>query len=208
METPETQTGTSGGADPSEGAAASGGGGGAPAGYVSQAALESAQATIRRLQSERDRANSELTKLQGEGSKPEPSSSSGAATIPSPDEYAAAVLARLAQREAVRDARAGLSQEFPNADKSILAADYHSPEEMRAAVEASHRSVSALVEQTRQATLKEAAETYGFTIEAPQTPPSGGEGGKKELTARDIAAMPMSERLALDPDVFAKALRS
>ncbi len=117
-------------------------------------------------------------------------------------------MARLAQRESVRETLSGLSQEFPNAEPSILSGSYATPEEARAAAEASHRSRTALVESARQAAIKEAAEKYGFEIEAPQTPPTGGEGGSKQLTARDIAAMPMSERLALDPDVFAKALRS
>lgn len=205
---PATQTGASGSGDPATGAPASGGDGGAPAGFVSQAALDSAQATIRQLQSERDRATSELTKAR-EAGKPAPAAdSSGAPTIPSPDEYAAAVMARLAQRESVRETLSGLSQEYPNADPSILSGSYGSPEEARAAAEASHRSRTALVEAAEARTLKKASETYGFTIQAPQTPPDGGEGGKKELTAKDIAAMPMADRLALDPDVFAKALRS
>lgn len=205
---PATQTGTSGSDDPSGGASASGGGGGVPAGYVSQAALDSAHATIRQLQSERDKANSTLEKLSAERKpEPQPTPSAEAPTLPSPAEYAAAVSAELARRESVREMRSGLSQEFPHADASILSADHASPEEFRAAVEQSHRSRASLIESVRDAAIKEAAQKYGFEIETPQTPPAG-DGGSKELTARDIAAMPMSERLKLPAEVFDKALRS
>lgn len=193
---------------PTGSGADSGASGGASGGAISQADLDRAvsEAARRAAQSTRD-----SLKAEGWGppkaADPEPAPTTGLTL----DQIQNGVRAVIAQEAALREAKAGLSQEFPSARRELFDADYRTPEEMRAAVEQSHRHEEQYREtvraEERESALKLVSEKYGIKVEAPQTPPTGGEGGPTQLTAADLSAMPYSEFRELDPEVVKEALR-
>lgn len=90
------------------------------------------------------------------------------------------------------------TNEFPQADKSLFARahEFDSPEAFRVAVEASHRERAALIQQGREAALKEA----GLEPSAPSPPPT--DSGS---TLPAGGAMPSKEQLAaMSPTEFAE----
>ena len=180
---------------------------GVPEGYVPRSELETTEAKRRGLQSENDRLKAELAKATATPAAPAPQQ----ATF---DEaaFTEKLFARMAQREAIRDARAGLSQELPFARPEVLSADYQTPEELRAAVERSHTEVKSfrdqVAEESRASVIAELKEKHGIDVPAPQAAPSDGEGGPQEPSARDLAAMPFSDFLNVDQAVIDKAVAS
>lgn len=139
-----------------------------------------------------------------ERAKGAPAASSTQGSLPDPASFAREVLGHVNQGLALREARTQLSQEFASARREVLEADYGTPEEMRLAVERSHQQEESykadLRSQVERETLQRLGEKYGreFSIDTPQTPPSDGEGGEKQLTAADLRAMPFSEFQQLD----------
>lgn len=195
---------------PTGSGADSGASGGASGGAISQADLDRAvsEAARRAAQSTRD-----SLKAEGWGppkaADPEPSPAASTLTL---DQIQNGVRAVISQEAALRDAKSGLSQEFPSARKELFDAAYSTPEEMRAAVSASHTQEESYREavraEERDAALKLVSEKYGIKVEAPQTPPTEAEGGPKELTAKDVASLSFSEFQKLDPKVVERALQT
>lgn len=192
---------------PTGSGADSGASGGASGGAISQADLDRAvsEAARRAAQSTRD-----SLKAEGWGPPAPQADPAPAATTLTLDQIQNGVRAVIAQEAALREAKAGLSQEFPSARRELFDAEYRTPEEMRAAISESHATEESYREtvraEERESALKLVSEKYGIKVEAPQTPPEGGEGGPTELTAADLKAMPYSEFRQLDPEVVNKAL--
>lgn len=209
----ENQPAASGepGSDP---AASDPAGGGVPAGYVPQSQLDQIESQRRSLQGERDRIAAELSTLKAAAAKPQPTDPPASGQAFGAADVSALVRAELARDRAVSDARAKVSQDFTLADPSVLTRNYETAEELFTAAKQSHDSNKALREQiageTRTALLAEIKQRHGLDL-APPPQTTGGEGeggGKSDPTVQDLARMPFSDFLQVDPEVAMKAARS
>ena len=187
--------------------------GGVPEGYVPRSELDQIESRRRSLQSENARLANELAAAKA-ATKPEPLAAPAAGTGLTAAEVSALVRAENARDRALADARAKVSQDFPLADPSVLSRDFETAEEFTSAVKQSHDSSKALREQiaaeTRTTLLAEIKQRHGLDL-APPPQTTGGEGeggGKSDPTVQDLARMPFSDFLQVDPEVAMKAARS
>lgn len=182
--------------------------GGVPAGYVPQASLEQAEARRRSLQSELDKERVKNTGLTDRLARVEEMMAGF-----NPDAIADQFTARFNQQQALAAERTTLRQEFTLARPDVIDAQYATPEEMRAAIEASHKAEAdyraSIRESVQGEFLAQLKEQHGIDLApAPQTPADPESGGTGEVTAKDIASMGLDDLLALDDAAYAKALRS
>lgn len=187
-----------------QGSPGEGTGGGAPAGFVPQSAVDQAEQRRRSTQSALDQEKQKTAALEARLGKVE--ETLGAFDVNAvTDQFTA----RFNQQQAIAAERTAAKEKFPLARTSVIDAQYETPEELRQAVESSHKaedeyrtSVRSEVEKGVYSSIKE---THGIDVTpTPQIPPAEGEsGGKTPLTEADLAAMPMSDFLALDADVLA-----
>ena len=210
------------GSDSGDGGASSGGG--IPDGFVRREELDAVEGRRRSLQGDRDRLAARLAEIEasaqngggngnGDGGG---GSAAPAAQGLSADEFIRLMDSRLAARDAMADARARVSQDFPLAHPSVLSGSYRTPEEFLVAASRSHDEAKAFqdkaAEEARQAVLADLEKahpgiTKSLVSSAPTAPPASGEGGPTPLTPERYRAMSFSERMALDPkEVQALAL--
>jgi hypothetical protein len=197
-----------------------GGQGGTQAADQFAAERETLEARARSFQSEADKAKeraaaaeAELARLKGE--KDEGASGQG---TPAPGLTEDAVV-RVMRREQARASEVAAALEtakadYPNAEPAVLRADqYDTAEELLAAAEASHKSVSSHLEARlkaeEEALRKRYAERYG---ELPAPVETGSEGGASgDPSIAQLNAMSQDELDALekrDPGVIDRVLRS
>lgn len=213
----ETSTGTG---DASTGG---GDGGGSPVGFVPQAVFDRAEAQRRDLQSQLDRLRA-APPAPAAPAAPEASTSTGTSAVESelaarlakldslnPDAFADAAMARFAQATALREAEATLKTEFPHARGEAFQG-HSTPEEMRAAVMASHQSETearaAVRDQVRAELAAQIKEQHGIDLApAPQAPAtSDGNGDTGPATVRDLAGMSFADLNKLDDAALTAAL--
>ena len=123
------------------------------------------------------------------------------------------MFARFAQHQAVNDARSALKDEFPLARVDVLKANYQSPEELAAAVKASHESESVYRDQVRQEVhgdIVKDLQARGISVPEPQTQTTQSDTGAAaaastgEVTIEQFRAMSHAERMGLDDATFDK----
>ena len=172
---------------------------GVPAGYVPQSELDKATQRARAEQSRADQAASRYDSLASELSEIKQVMSSF-----DPNSIVRQVQAGIHQAQALASEATKLRSEFPHARTEIYDGTFASPEELRAAIQASHSSEEARIQQIRDAAraevLGEVKEKHGIEL-APATPPVN-DGGEKKLTAADVAAMSLSEKMRLPDGVL------
>ena len=92
-----------------------------------------------------------------------------------------------------------LRTEFPHANPELYDRGFATPEELRVAVEASHQSKEkeiAEIRESAEAEIRaELKKKHGIDL-APSSPPPS-EGDKSKLTADDVAAMSLSDKMKL-----------
>lgn len=203
-----------------------GDGGGSPAGYVPQAVFDRAEAQRRSLQSQLDQLRA-TPPAPAAPAAPEPTST-GTSTVESelaaikatlagfqgfdPAAVGKQVQAEIARAQAIADARTKLASEFSNARPEVLGADYATPEEMKAAVEASHTaetaSIKAVEERVREELRAQMKELHGVDLApAPQAPAtSDASGDTGPATIRDLASMDFDKLTSMSDEDIAKAL--
>lgn len=169
---------------------------------------ERLEAARRDLQSERDRLRSELDSLKSQGS------GEGESTQPSstdPRALAREVAAEVRREMAVESEKARLQADsaFADADSAIYERNFSSPEELRAAVEASAQAnkakIDARVEAELKTKLEKAAKQYGFQL---QTPPDSGQAPTGDPTLAQLKAMSMDEFDKVPSEVVDRVLRT
>jgi hypothetical protein len=207
---------------------AGGDGGQVPEGFVSQAQFDATEAKRRDLQSKLDKANASLA------ARPEPTTQAAVAAESAekdriaaleaqvaklasfdPDSIADQFTARFNQQQALAAAKLSAKEKYANARPEVLNATYESPEELIAAVEASHQAETShraeIAAAERARISAELKEKHGIALEpSPQTTaPEGGSTAADGVpqNQRDLAALSTSEYLALDDDVRDKALK-
>jgi hypothetical protein len=199
-----------------------GAGGGVPAGYVPQADLEAVEAKRRGFQAEVERLKAQLASATAAPTPTPPAATSGVeaelAALKAqfeglnPSSITAQVVAGLAQREALVAEKAKLRDEFKSARADVFDASYETPEEMRAAVEASHKAeaenIAAVEARVRQEMAAQMKELHGVDLApAPQVPAtSDANGDTGPSTIRDLASMPFDKLTSMSDEDIAKAL--
>lgn len=149
-----------------------------PAGFVSADALEAERARAKSFQSAADKKDAELAELRQRFAAIEESVKQF-----SPDVLAKTLSASLARERSIEEARSALTKEFGEARPEVLAASYDTPEELRAAVEASHKAETERLEKARAEErariAAELKEKHGFDLPAPTQPPAQESGEQK-----------------------------
>ncbi len=165
-----------------------------PAGFVSADALEAERARAKSFQSAADKKDAELAELRQRFAAIEESVKQF-----SPEVLAKTLSASLAKERSIEETRSTLTREFGEARPEVLAASYDTPEELRAAVEASHRAESERLERARTEErariAAELKEKHGFDLPAP-TQPNSGETQKPEVDLtklRGLALLDVSD---------------
>lgn len=150
-----------------------------PTGFVSADALEAERARAKSFQSASDRKDAELAELRQRFAAIEESVKQF-----SPDVLAKTLSASLAKERSIEETRSALTKEYGEARPEVLAASYDTPEELRAAVEASHQAESARLEKARTEErariAAELKEKHGLDLPAP-TQPAADPSGEPEL---------------------------
>lgn len=156
-------------------------------GFVPKSQWETTEQQRRSLQAELDRRKA--------AEKPAPTPPPAAAPLDA-NAVAAQVWTLLAAKTAVADTLRDAREKFPSARPEVLSADYQTPEEALAAVQASHQSeetyrtsVRAQVEAELAARLER---EHGIKV-APTTPQTSDAEGSKTLTAADLKAMSQAD---------------
>lgn len=146
-----------------------------PAGFVPQADLDRVENQRKGFQSEVERLKSELATAK----TPAPAPSSATGDVASEIASLRAEITRAGQLAANQASVPALKTEFPHADPSLFSADkvaaFGSPEALRAAVEADHSRIAAIVaaaETAKEEALK--AALAGSSPLGPVAPPVAG----------------------------------
>lgn len=205
---------------------ASGDGGGVPAGFVSQADHDALEAKRRDLQSKLDQETAKNKQLVAQHST-QPTGTTGDQVDKSddriaqleaklasfdPNALADQFTARFNQQQALAAARTALKEQFKMARPEVFSASYETPEEMQAAVEASHKAeaenVAAVEARVRQELAAQMKELHGVDLApAPQAPAtSDANGDTGPSTIRDLASMPFDKLTSMSDEDIAKAL--
>lgn len=201
-----------------------GGDGAMPDGFVPKADFDATEAKRRDLQSQLDKAKAQLA------ARPEPATPAAVAgdadlaaevaTLKAklasfdPNAIADQFTARFNQQQALAAAKLSAKEKYANARPEVVNATYESPEELVAAVEASHKAETShreqIAAQERERISAELKEKHGISLEpSPQieAPDTDGAAAGVPQNQRDLAALSTSEYLALPDEVREKALK-
>lgn len=187
-----------------------------PEGFVPVAEVEAAREEARRrYQGEKDRLEAELARMKAESATPAaPAASAGQPKGFDPEAYRAALLRDVSATLSLTTAAQQLRAEFPHADPALFTPDgltqFSTPDALRFAVQDSHARVAAILEaersKIREELVAEVAQRYGSGGGA-----AGATGGPAGIpgdpTPQQLAAMPLDEFNAVDPEVVARVLR-
>jgi len=157
----------------------------------------------RDFQSAKDKAETELAALKA--------ASTPAATEAQPL-TAEGVLSLLERRDAIAAVKASATEQFPNADPSILAraSEYESAEALTAALQASDASIKAQVDARLQTEADALVARYRekFGDLDPTPPNSDPEAAGGDPTIEQLAAMSSAEFDAVPEEVIERVMRS
>lgn len=215
----DTSTTGASGENQATGSSAEGATGGSQdgAGTLAAGERESYESRIRSFQSEADRAkarSAELERQLAEVQTPAAPAVSDDGTF-DPTAFAAQLYADFERRNELAQAAASLRGEFEFANPGLFqrASEFDSVESLRAAAEADHARVKALVdaraEAKEQALRAEMAEKYGIRLDSP----AGGEGNSPagDPTVEEFARLSFAEQARLEaenPGITDRILRS